>query len=89
MDGGTVSPRGPPPAKATPFRKPVVPTPLKSSVARKSEIFQAKLPIGSATPKTGTPRGDREDKTPSKESSPRADMKKASSFVESCIKCCY
>ncbi|XP_066951384.1 dynactin subunit 1 isoform X6 [Macrobrachium rosenbergii] len=78
-DGGTVSPRGPL-SKAAPFRKPVAPTPLKST-PRKSDAFQAKLPIGSAG-KSGTNRGDREDKLSSKESSPRSDMKKASSFVE-------
>lgn len=80
MDGGTVSPRGPP-SKSTLFRKPVAPTPLKSSTSRKSEIFQAKLPIGSAG-KGGSSKGDRDDRPPSKESSPRADMKKVSSFVE-------
>ncbi|XP_047471228.1 dynactin subunit 1-like isoform X3 [Penaeus chinensis] len=78
MDGGTVSPRGPP-SKAigtTPFRKPIAPTPLKSST-RKSDP-QAKLPIGS----TGKSGASRDERTPSKESSPRSDMKKTSSFVE-------
>ncbi|XP_042867882.1 dynactin subunit 1-like isoform X3 [Penaeus japonicus] len=78
MDGGGVSPRGPPPKTigTTPFRKPIVPTPLKSST-RKSDP-QAKLPIGSA----GKGGASRDERTPSKESSPRSDMKKTSSFVE-------
>ncbi|XP_069980797.1 dynactin subunit 1 isoform X3 [Penaeus vannamei] len=78
MDGGTVSPRGPPykAISTTPFRKPITPTPLKSST-RKSDP-QAKLPIGSA----GKSAASRDERTPSKESSPRSDMKKTSSFVE-------
>ncbi|XP_071536927.1 dynactin subunit 1 isoform X2 [Panulirus ornatus] len=79
MDGSTISPRGPP-SRTTPFRKPIAPTPLKSSNSRKSEV-QAKLPLGN-TGKGGTSRYDRDEKTPSKESSPRADMKKPSAFVE-------
>lgn len=40
-----------------------------------------RLPLGN-TGKGGLSRYDREEKAPSKESSPRADMKKPSAFVE-------
>ncbi|XP_042217194.1 dynactin subunit 1-like isoform X4 [Homarus americanus] len=75
MDGGTLSPRSSS-SRTTPFRKPIAPTPLKANNSRKNEL-QAKLPIGSAGK-----GGGRDDRTPSKESSPRADMKKPSAFVE-------
>ncbi|XP_066951385.1 dynactin subunit 1 isoform X7 [Macrobrachium rosenbergii] len=66
------------------MKRKVEPTSLKrkptgNPVPQKPD--RLRLPIGSAG-KSGTNRGDREDKLSSKESSPRSDMKKASSFVE-------
>ncbi|XP_069184912.1 dynactin subunit 1 isoform X4 [Procambarus clarkii] len=78
-ENGIISPRSPS-SRSTPFRKPIAPTPLKSTNSRKSES-QAKLPIGNPG-KGGGSQYNRDDKTPSKESSPRADMKKPAAFIE-------
>ncbi|KAK8406587.1 hypothetical protein O3P69_007298 [Scylla paramamosain] len=83
-DSSTSSPR-PYISRATPFRKPLVPTSLKPSSTTTPSTpsssyrndLQAKLPLGNPGKV-----GQREDRTPSKESSPRTDMKKGSSFVE-------
>ncbi|XP_045128447.1 dynactin subunit 1-like isoform X5 [Portunus trituberculatus] len=83
-DSSTSSPR-PSISRATPFRKPLVPTSLKPSSTTTPSTpsssyrsdLQAKLPLGNPGK-----AGQREDRTPSKESSPRTDMKKGSSFVE-------
>ncbi|KAG0725011.1 Dynactin subunit 1 [Chionoecetes opilio] len=69
-------------SRATPFRKPLVPTSLKPSSTPSSSFsskidLQAKLPLGNSGK-----GGQRDDRTPSKESSPRTEMKKGSSFVE-------
>lgn len=75
------SPRSPS-VKSNPFRKPIAPTPLKSTNSRRSDS-QAKLPIGSAGKGGGgSSQYSRDDRTPSKESSPRNDSKKPSAFVE-------
>lgn len=86
----TISTPRAPTTRFTPLHKPVVPTSLRpSSTTTTTPTFsstssssckndpQAKLPLGN----TGK-GGHRDDRTPSKESSPRADMKKGSSFVE-------
>lgn len=82
-DSSTSSPR-PSISRATPFRKPLVPTPLKhpstttpSTHSSYRNDLQAKLPLGNPGKV-----GQRDERTPSKESSPRTDMKKGSSFVE-------
>ncbi|XP_071536929.1 dynactin subunit 1 isoform X4 [Panulirus ornatus] len=66
------------------MKRKVEPTSLKrkssgNPVPQKPD--RLRLPLGN-TGKGGTSRYDRDEKTPSKESSPRADMKKPSAFVE-------
>ncbi|KAK3872406.1 hypothetical protein Pcinc_022506 [Petrolisthes cinctipes] len=85
--GGAGSPRGgfaPSTPSKTPgstlFRKPVAPTPLRASTtsAFAPRTTQAKLPLGNP----GRSGAQREERTSSKESSPRGDARKGSSFVE-------